>query len=201
MTPSGLRSEQPRTFGVASTVVIDALEEVLDDKVLDALTTKPMDDLRRLRVRCTEVEADVSLARRVVQGRLDIIGHEVRRRSGDADAAAALPSLLFDLPSLMTDEPRAGRAGGGGRAVSITAPGDVAHELVQRLDEVASPSRLTGVSEMADADLDDLLGRMRSYEHELSTVRRRLHERIDALQAEIGRRYRDGEVTVDSLLG
>ncbi len=180
--------------------MIDALEEVLADKVLDALTARPMDDLRRLRTRCTEVEADVSLARRVVQGRLDIIGHEVRRRSGDADAAAALPSLLFDLPSLMTDEPRAGRGAAGGRAVSITAPGDVAHELVARLDEVASPGRLTSVSSLPDPDLADLLGKMRAYEQELSTVRRRLHERIDALQAEIGRRYRDGEATVDSLL-
>jgi hypothetical protein len=41
---------------------------------------------------------------------------------------------------------------------------------------------------------------MRDFENDLSALRRRLHERIDALQAEIGRRYRDGEASVDSLL-
>ncbi len=181
--------------------MIDALEQVLADDVLDGLTDRPMEEIRSFRTKCSQVEADVSLARRVVQGRLDIVGYEARRRSGDADAADALPGLLFDLPSLMTDEPRPGQGPTpGARPISINAPGDVATALVERLDAVASPGKLTGVSSLSDADLADLLERMRAYETELSTVRRRLHDRIDAFQAEIGRRYRDGEASVDSLL-
>ena len=161
-----------------------------------------MEEIRSLRTRCSQVEADVSLARRIVQGRLDIIGYEARRRSGDADAADALPGLLFDLPSLMTDEPQPeGRAAArGARPISINAPGDVAALLVERLDAVASPGELTSVSTVSDTDLANLLERLRAYENELSAVRRRLHDRIDALQPEIGRRYRDGEASVDSLL-
>ncbi len=182
--------------------MIDALEQVLADDLLEGLTTRPMEEIRSQRTRTAQVESDVSLARRVVQGRLDIIGYEARRRSGDADAADALPGLLFDLPSLMTDEPRpdAPTTTPGSRPVSITAPGEVAAELVERLDAVASPGKLTSVGELADEELADLLDRMRSYESELSTVRRRLHDRIDVFQAEIGRRYRDGEASVDSLL-
>ncbi len=181
--------------------MIEALEEVLADGVLDDVTTRPMDDIRALRTRCTEVEADVSLVRRLVQGRLDIIGHEARRRGGDAGAAAALPGLLFDLPSLMTDEPRVdGAAIPGARHVSITAPGAAAHALVEVLDAIASPSSLSGVGDLSDDTLGELLDRMRDFENDLSALRRRLHERIDALQAEIGRRYRDGEASVDSLL-
>ncbi len=182
--------------------MIDALEKVLADDLLDGLTARPMEEIRRLRTECSGVEADVSLARRVVQGRLDIIGYEARRRSGDTDAADALPGLLFDLPSLMTDEPRPeGRSSTpGARPVSINAPGEVAEALVERLDAVASPGKLTSVGNLSDDGLADLLERMRAYESELSTVRRRLHDRIDALQSEIGRRYRDGEASVDSLL-
>ena len=39
-----------------------------------------------------------------------------------------------------------------------------------------------------------------AFEHEVSGHRRDLFERIDALQAEITRRYKTGEATVDSLL-
>ncbi len=182
--------------------MIDALEKVLGDDLLEGLTARPIEAIRALRIECAQVEADVSLARRVVQGRLDIIGYEARRRNGDTDAADALPGLLFDLPSLMTDEPRpAGQPTmPGARQVSINAPGEVAAALVERLDAVASPGKLTGVGNLSDAELADLLERMRAYESELSTVRRRLHDRIDTFQAEIGRRYRDGEASVDSLL-
>lgn len=181
--------------------MIEAIEQVLADGLLDGLADRPMEDIRAQRSRCTDVEADVSLTRRVVQGRLDIVGHEARRRSGDAEAADALPGLLFDLPSLMTDETRGGAFGTpGARPVSINAPGDTAVQLASELDAIASPGALTGVGGLSDAELTDLLGRMRDFEHELSQVRRRLHDRIDTLQAEIGRRYRDGEASIDQLL-
>jgi hypothetical protein len=183
--------------------VIEALEQVLADDALDGLAARPMDEVRALRTRCTEIESDVSLVRRVAQGRLDIIGHEARSRhgallGGESDAGA-LPGLLFDLPSLMTDQPRSGSSASGARQVSIAEPGEVAHALVDRLDAIASPTQLSNVGSLSDDALRDLLDRMQAQEVELSVLRRRLHERIDALQAEIGRRYRDGEASVDSL--
>ena len=39
-----------------------------------------------------------------------------------------------------------------------------------------------------------------AHEAELSARRRTLHERIDVLQAEITRRYKTGEASVESLL-
>ena len=55
------------------------------------------------------------------------------------------------------------------------------------------------------ADLDDsALGRLSEglvdFEGRLSTRRRELFDRIDALTAELVRRYRDGGASVDSLL-
>jgi uncharacterized small protein (DUF1192 family) len=38
-----------------------------------------------------------------------------------------------------------------------------------------------------------------AYEHDVSGRRRALHERIDVLQAEITRRYRTGEASVETL--
>lgn len=179
--------------------MIEPLERLLAADALDGLTTRPLAELRDLRIQCTDVENDISLARRVAQGRLDIVGHEVYRRSGQVDDETA--PVLFDLPDLMADEPRGGTAGApSGRPVRLGEPGDVALKMVERLDVAASPGDLARIEDFSDNELRELFERIRGFEVELSAVRRQLHERIDALQSEIGRRYRDGEASVDNLL-
>lgn len=42
--------------------------------------------------------------------------------------------------------------------------------------------------------------RLEAAEREISGQRRVLHQRLDAIQAEMARRYRDGEADVDALL-
>lgn len=180
--------------------MIHELERLLDPEVLTGLTTRPIDQLRRIRVECSQVEGDISLVRRVSQGRLDIVGHETRRRAGDESAQGDVTGLLFDLPEILSDAPAAGAGVPGGRPVDVGEPGNVAAALVQQLDAMASPADLAGVDQMTDQQLRELFERIRAFEVELSSIRRQLHERIDAIQAEIGRRYRDGEASVDSIL-
>jgi len=178
--------------------VTDSLEQLLAPDGLDNLTTRPIAELRELRVACTRVEADVSLARRVAQGRLDIVGHEVQRRNGDEQGEAELNGLLFDLPDILADSPTTGPP--SGRPVNVNEPGPVALDLVARLDSAASPSQLASVSDLDDSALGELFDGIRSFELELSSVRRQLHERIDSIQSEIGRRYRDGETSIESFI-
>lgn len=177
--------------------VIEPLQRLLAADVLDGLTTLPLPELRDLRVRCSVVEGDISLARRMAQGRLDIVGHEVQRRAGNDDDVG-VSELLFDLPDLMSDAATTGAP--SGRPVIIGEPGTVAITMVERLDTVASPADLSGIEELSAERLDEILELIGSFEIELSGVRRQLHETIDAIQSEIGRRYRDGEASVDSLL-
>lgn len=177
------------------------LDRLLDPGILSELTTRPIDQLRRIRIECSQVEGDVSLVRRIAQGRLDIVGHENSRRAGGSDAEADLPGLLFDLPEILSDSGSSGGSTPGGRAVIIGDPGPVAAELVERLDAMASPADLAGVENLADGKLVELFETIRSFEVEMSSTRRQLHERIDAIQGEIGRRYRDGEATVETVLG
>ncbi len=176
----------------------DALDKLLASDSLDGLTTRPISELRTIRVSCAGAESDVSLVRRLAQGRLDIVGHELQRREGAPNTAVDVAELLFELPEILSAD--SGSAGGGGRAVSVGAPGAIAHELVAQLDAIASPTDLSGIEKRRDGELRELFERIRAFELELSSSRRGLHERIDAIQAEIGRRYRDGEATVDSIL-
>ncbi len=164
-----------------------------------------MDRLRHIRIELTEAEGDVSFVRRVTQGRLDIVGHEVERRAGGTSATPNVdPSsaLLFDMPEILTDPaaPAGSQRAGAARAITVLEPGQIALSMVEQLDGIASPPQLSGVQEVDEATLADLFGALREFEIGLSDVRRQLHDRIDTIQDEIARRYRDGEATVDSLL-
>lgn len=175
--------------------VIPELENLLVDTSGESLATWPMDRLRSVRAECADGETAVSFARRLSQGRLDIVGHEVRRRQGDA--TGDVNELLFELPDILTD----GAGGAAGmRRVTVEEPGEVAEALIARLDAIASPSDLAGVSELDDARLATLVADLGDVEQALSGIRRQLFDRIDDLQGEIARRYRDGEASVDSLL-
>lgn len=173
------------------------LQELLANDLLPDVTAVPLDALRDLRTRCGEAEGDVSFVRRIAQGRLDIVGHEIRRRAGATDAEPEVAGLLFDLPDILAESPA---SGSGGRQVAIHAPGRLAQALAGRLDSVASPAELGSLEHHDDDKLASLMDSLRDFEVDLSAVRRRLHERIDAIQNEIARRYRDGEASIDSLL-
>jgi hypothetical protein len=176
--------------------VTPTIDGLLASDALDGIRTRPLPELRELRTRCAGVESDVSMVRRLTQGRLDIVIHEAQRRSGDR-----LASLLFDLPDILADETKLHHTPGSRPGVRIDTPGEVGGDLVERLEAIASPTVLSGVQLLEQAELDDLFARISEFEQELSKNRRALHERIDAIQAEIGRRYRDGEVSVDAILG
>lgn len=176
--------------------MIEPLQSLLAADALEGLTTRPLPELRDLRVQCSNVENDISMARRVAQGRLDIVGHEVRRRSGGDGELES--NVLFDLPDVLAEASSGGAP--SGRPVNIGEPGEVALKMVERLDVAASPADLSSVGDLTDENLRELFERIRSFEVELSAVRRQLHERIDAIQSEIGRRYRDGEASIENLL-
>ncbi len=73
---------------------------------LGDLPARPMDEVRRMRAECQEVETGLSLLRRLVQGRLDIVGLELARRAEGGDPAD-LPDLIARLPQVLSDRTHA----------------------------------------------------------------------------------------------
>lgn len=169
---------------------------VLDEHERGALVTWGNDELRTRRAACEEQEAAVSYARRVLQGRLDIVRAELeqRRKAGDESVEA----LLATLPSLLagdhvaTDPARA-------RVSSVTVPA-AADALVARIDADLGEGTLSGLGERSEADLAELIGVLERHERELSTARRALFDSIDALRDELAARYKDGRANVVDLL-
>lgn len=177
--------------------VNEQLDALLNDDTLSDIVARPLPELRSARVAAAQAENDVSLVRRVTQGRLDIVGHERQRRAGNTGESGDLSDLLFNLPDILSDHAPSSPSG---RAVIVNEPGPIALSLSERLNAIASPSDLGGVAQLDDGSLLMVFERIREFETELSSVRRSLHDRIDTIQLEIGRRYRDGEVSIDSIL-
>ena len=76
-----------------------------------------------------------------------------------------------------------------------------ADDVSARVDAIVGPAQLAELPELAAPDLARIAGRLRDLEREVSGRRRVVFDRLDALADELGRRYRDGETTVDKLLG
>ena len=172
------------------------LDRILADDYLAGLADRPVADLRALRAECQTVETQLSYLRRMVQGRHDIVTGEIDRRShgGDPDDVA---DLVERLPEILADRIH---APGPGRMPATMEPGELSGRLVDRLAAITSRVPLESPGRASDDDLATVAVELSDLEHDVSGFRRSLFDRIDAIQAEITHRYRDGQARVDDLL-
>lgn len=175
------------------------MAQVFDPDFVSGLEPLPMEELRSRRAACQAVEVGLSYQRRMAQGRLDIVGAERNQRAGGSDAPHAgtdTDELVEHLSDVLADR---GRMPGFGRMPQLMAP-DERDVDTHELDAIASPTVLAALDEVDDAALLHLTEVLSAYERRISDRRRALHERIDTVQAEIARRYRSGEASVETLL-
>lgn len=172
------------------------LDRILGDEYLAGLAGRTVAELRSSRAECQALETKLSFLRRMVQGRHDIVTGEIDRRShgGDPDD---VHDLVDRLPEILADRTH---APGPGRMVATMEPGELSGRLVDRLADITSQVPLESPGSASDADLVAVAADLSVLEHDVSGYRRALFDRIDALQAEITHRYRDGTARVDDLL-
>lgn len=159
------------------------------------VTTLSMDELRAKRAESQAIETGLSYLRRLAQGRLDIVAAEQRRRTEGGDPVDA-EGLVASLSDILGDHLI---APGNGRLPQLLSPNLEAFDT-GALDAIAGPNRIANLGECSDDDLADLVEKLSAFEAEVSAERRTLFATIDALQAEITRRYKTGEASVESLL-
>lgn len=172
-------------------------EDLLSPDLLDDLEHQPIERVRASRAACIEVETGLSYLRRMVQGPLDLVRREVARRASGAAEPADLSSLVDELPVLLADGTR---SQGVGRLPQTLEPTMIDSELSAELDDLLADGRLVSLTSMSDDELRALEDALADIERRVSDRRRAFHERIDVLQAELTRRYRTGEASVESLL-
>jgi hypothetical protein len=205
------------------------VDRLLSPEFVQGLAEAPVGELRSKRAECRRIEDLVSYLRRVVQGQIDLVVAEMEIRLGGG-ASDHQHQLVEDLPSILAGshpQPRGavvGEAGGrrgetGSRqATSLLAMPAVTEVFAEEAglapDEIAaviSPElaattfkggMLPGANleSFADAELTELVERLRRHESVLSAERKVLHERISLLQAIVVERYKSGAAHADTLL-
>ena len=148
-----------------------------------------LDELRSLRQQLQLEDDAVSYARRVAQARLDLVKAEARHRTVQSDVVVD-EELRTVLSSHLT----------GGPARPPRPTEDLSdHPLAVELDELCSANGLGRLKSLDDAQLVTLTEAIAEFETKVSSDRRDRFDQLDALSAELVRRYRDGEADVDSL--
>lgn len=172
---------------------LERLLGVVPDDDLHALT---LPDIRDRRAIAEVIEESISYVRRTIQVRLDILGTELaHRRSGEPRADSS--ELVARLPEILAEHLRAPGPPQAPKELRTPVSADA---LTAALDDIVPTNRLASVNELDDDALAELVDRLEHFETDVSATRHHLHARLDALQAEIIRRYRTGEASVDALL-
>lgn len=169
------------------------MDRIVDPSYLDNLQAMPIDELRGKKDECEATEAEISYARRLIQGRLDILRRGAERLA--CGEKLELNEMVDDLPGILSD----GVGGSAGRFPRILASVtlDAQHREVEL---VASSSDLARLDELSSQEVQDLVGRLTESEKETSQRRRQIQLVMDQLTAELVRRFREGSEDPTALL-
>jgi hypothetical protein len=156
---------------------------VLEPEYLSDLASLDLEELRTRRDTAEDVEAQISYYRRLLHGRLDLLGFEGKRRSGEESR-----TLLEALPEILASGLVLGKEPAP-RHIEVMPP--LPSSTGRRLiDKIMDDGVLTQLSDMSDAEVAEAVERLREFEAHLSEQRRQLHSVIDTLQREIVAKYR-----------
>lgn len=170
------------------------VDRIIEASYVQGLTELSMEDLRALRDQCAEGETEVSFERRLCQARIDILSAELDNRSGKSTG-----DLISRLPEILAE-------GGGGSAgvlpsrapdLSIPRNTDIPR---RRVEEIVGEQTLARLSQVPSEEIKRIIESLAEHERTLSEKRKRVHEVVDSVQAEIVRRYTSGEEDVNSVL-
>lgn len=168
------------------------IDRVLAEDYLERVSSASMAELREMRAEAEQEETDLSYIRRLVQGRMDIIRAELKRREGGGTG-----SLIDDLPAILADS---GRAPAHGLGKHATVEPSRADEHRRYVEQLVADVDLSDVGARETEELQTALEALRREEEQISEKRRRVFDVVDACSAEVTRRYRDGEADVSDLL-
>jgi hypothetical protein len=175
------------------------IDRVLAPAYLEELSHLDIQGVRARRAEAQQEEVDLSYARRLLQGRIDLLRAERASRRGqgplvdrphtDEEIVAALKEILCDDPS-GTDTP-------------VRFVGAEPSRVGEHRREAERAVADVGGSDLAattDDQLDEALSELAAIEGRVSRSRKRVQLVVDALTEEIARRYRSGEVNlIDSV--
>jgi hypothetical protein len=169
------------------------IDVVRSPEFTKGLDTISIDDLRRRRKICSDLDVELSYYRRLLHGRMDLLAFELRRRRGLEQR-----TLLEALPEILAGG-AAGVEGLPERQVDVAVP-RLPEKGRRAVDRALGDDFLARLPNLPDEELVEIQTRLTEVETEVSAQRRDVYRAYDLIQEELTRRYREGLVSVDELL-
>ena len=166
------------------------IDRVLDPDFVASIGELPAGEVRSRLRDAREEEDAISYVRRNLQGKLALLSDELIARRGGRGTAHSVETLAGVL----------GESGGsrGARLGVALRASEVAGR--RGAERVLAQAHLAELPELSDEDIEALRQRVEGAERELSEIRGRLHQVIDALEDELAARYKGGlELPLDRL--
>jgi hypothetical protein len=161
------------------------IDRIRDPAFLQALQNLPLDDLRERRDECMAEREYLSLLRRLLQGRAEILRAEIEGRAAGEDRTA----LVEHLTSILSDDehPTTSR----GEAVRVGVPDEEMLLARRRIERLASDAGISDPTTLDDVALSEAIEKLATEEHNVSDARLQVIGILDTLQDELKRRYKD----------
>jgi hypothetical protein len=144
----------------------------------------PLADLRGRRDECLAEREYLSLLRRLVQGRAEILRAELDTRGSGEDRGPLVDRLAQILAG---DEPKSGARG---EAVKVGLPEDEMLLARRRVERLVADAGISDPSALDDERLAKAVDLLVAEEREVSSARADVIRVLDIVQLELKRRYR-----------
>jgi hypothetical protein len=159
------------------------IDRIRDPSYLDGIEGHPLEDVRARRDECMAEREYLSLLRRLVQGRAEILKAELASRG--SDDTRPLVDRLSEI--LASDQPVTSR----GEAMKVSLPEQEMLLARRRIERLVADAGISDPSELDDDRLKEAVDVLAGEEREVSAQRGDVHRVLDALQDELKRRYKE----------
>ena len=160
------------------------IDKIREPSFVDGLADMSLEDVRARRDDCLAEREYLSLLRRLLQGRAEILKAEAESRAG-GDSTPLVDRLSQILAD--DDHPVTSR----GEAVRVAVPEEEMLLARRRVERLAADSKLSDPSALNDEELGAAIEALATEEQGISDARREVIGVLDQLQDELKRRYKE----------
>lgn len=167
------------------------IDRVLGPDFLEGLAEMELDEVRRRRTEADQEEIDLSYARRLLQGRIDILRAEQARRQGTGPLSGGPRTdgeIAEALSWILADDRRADRGFGRHMSGQPSRVGEHRREAERAVADLGG----SDLGAMDDAQLAAAIDELGDIEARVSRSRRQVQGVVDTLTEEVARRYQVG---------
>lgn len=161
------------------------IDRILDPTFIEGLEGLSLEALRERRDVAMAEREYLSLLRRLLQGRMEIIGAELETRAGDGEVAP----VVERLPEILGSDEAAGES--RGEAVRVGIPDEELALARRSVEMLVADAGVSDPTSLQGGELAEAIERFTREEREVSSSRRAVIEVLDRVLVELKRRYKD----------